>query len=104
MDDLSLEPGYGTNELQSRCVKCLAEKELSDCLSELLGNTENDEHLQSRYMLLVEFLQSTEAKTLLNESEKYLSEGKKVTVKLSFHGEKPEYRLEINESNEGVIK
>jgi len=97
MDSLNLEPRYSTDQLPGKCIKCLAEKELNDCLRELLKDDENDKELEEKYELMVDFLQSPESKKLRDQSEKYLSEGKKVTLKISITGGKPEYILEVNE-------
>ena len=45
--------------------------------------------------MLLSFLRSPESRKLRDESEKYLAEGKKVTLKLSFANGKPEYEFEI---------
>ncbi len=46
--------------------------------------------------MLVAFLKSPASQKLRDESEKYLAEGKKVTLKLSLTGETPKCELEIS--------
>jgi hypothetical protein len=98
MQSYKLEPRYPTNEMPGRCIKCLAEHELNICLMGLLSENEDidGEELKRKFEILVAFLKSPEAKTLRNESERYLSEGKKVTVKLSLSDGKPRYELELS--------
>lgn len=96
MESIDLEPGYSTSQIPGKCIKCLAEKELNNCLLELLGREESDDMTQQKFERLVAFLQSPASKKLRDESEKYLAEGKKVTLKLSLVGGKPVYKLEVS--------
>jgi len=96
MDSFYLEPRYSTSQIPGKCIKCLAEQELNNCLLELLRGEENNEKLQQRFEMLVAFLKSPESKKLRDESEKYLAEGKKVTVKINFETGKPKYELKID--------
>ncbi|MFC1944541.1 hypothetical protein ACFLX5_03495 [Chloroflexota bacterium] len=95
MDDIKLEPNYPTGEIAGKCIKCLAEQEYGHCLRELLKEGEQKEALEGRYEAVVSFLESPELKKLRDESEKYLSEGKQVTVKIHLEAGKPRYELEI---------
>ena len=95
MDSINLEPKYSTNEIPGKCIKCLAEKELNDCLRELLRDEGDDEKLKAKYEMVVTFLQSEESKKLRYESEKYLAEGKKVTLKIFGEDGKQKYELEV---------
>lgn len=95
MDSINLEPKYSTNEIPGKCIKCLAEKELNDCLRELLRDEGDEEKLKEKYETVVTFLQSEESRKLRNESEKYLAEGKKVTLKISGEDGKQKYKLEV---------
>jgi len=96
MDSFDLEPKYSTSQLPGKCIKCLAEQELNNCLMELLRSEENDEKIQQRFEMLVAFLKSPESQKLRDESEKYLADEKKVTVKIKFETDKPEYELKID--------
>jgi hypothetical protein len=97
MDSYNLEPKYSTNEITGRCVKCLAEHEMNTCLMSLLRGDDQDseEETKKKYEALMDFLKSPAASELIDESEKLLSEGKKVNVKLYITEDKPRYELEI---------
>ena len=97
MDLYNLEPKYSTNEITGRCVKCLAEHEMNTCLMSLLRGDDQDseEETKKKYEALMTFLRSPAARELIDESEKLLSEGKKVNVKLYITDDKPRYELEI---------
>ena len=96
MEPISLEPHYSTKEVPSKCIKCLAEEELNNCLRELLRGEGDDEKLQQRFEMLVSFLKSPESQKIRDESEKYLAEGKKVTLRVSFACGKPKYKLKVD--------
>ena len=96
MDSFDLEPNYSTSQIPGKCVKCLAEEEMNNCLMKLLKGDGDDEEIQQRYELLLAFLKSSESQKLRDESEKYLSEGKKVRVEINFETDKPRYELIID--------
>ena len=96
MESFELEPKYSTREIPGRCLKCLAEKELNNCLMLLLREEGEEEEVQQRFEALVSFLQSPESKRLRDESEKYLAEGKQVKVRIDFESGKPKYWLIID--------
>ena len=96
MEPIKLDPRYSTKEIPGKCIKCLAEQELNNCLLELLRGGEGQGELEQRFEALVSFLQSPEAKELLDESERYLAQGKKVTVDIHFEAGKPVYELKVN--------
>ena len=95
MKSYELEPKYGTNQIPGKCLKCLGEQELNNCLLELLRNEEDDEEVKQRFETLVTFLKSPESKKLRDESERLLSEGKRVTLKIHVdkNKDKPSYEL-----------
>ena len=95
MDTFDLQPGYSTGEIPGKCIKCLAEQELNSCLRLLLVGEGEEKGVQQQYEMLLSFLRSSESRKLRDESEKYLAEGKKVTLKLSLANGKPEYKLEV---------
>ena len=96
MEPINLDPVYSTGKIPGKCIMCLAEKELDNCLIKLLGDDNGkDDELKQRFETLVTFLQSPRAQKLLDESEKYLSDGKKVTVKIKIKKGKPEYELKV---------
>jgi hypothetical protein len=95
--DIELTPGYSTGCVPGKCIKCLAEQELENCLLKLLRGDGEDKELSQRFEMLVSFLKSAESRKLRDESERYLADGKQVTVRISFEDSKPKYVLETNE-------
>ncbi len=96
MEPIYLNPRYSTKDISGKCIKCLAEQKLDNCLRELLREETDDKELQQRFEILVSFLKSPDLKKLRDESEKYLAEGKKVRVKINFETGKTKYELEID--------
>ena len=97
MEPINLEPRYSSKDIPGKCIKCLAEKELNDCLMALLREQEETKELQQRFEALVSFLKSPESQRLRDESERYLSEGKQVSVRIYFVDGKPKYELKVSE-------
>jgi len=97
MEPVSLDPRYPTSNLPGRCLKCLAEEELNKCLIGLLRVEGNDKELAQRFEMIVSFLKSPESQKLRDDSERYLSEGKEVSVRIYFADGKPEYELTVKE-------
>ncbi|HUW46840.1 MAG TPA: hypothetical protein VMW50_13760 [Dehalococcoidia bacterium] len=95
MESFDLEPRYSNDEIPGKCIKCLAEQELYNCLRRLLRGENENKEVQQRYEMLLAFLKSPESQKLRDESEKYLAEGRKVTLRLSFADGKPKYELNI---------
>ena len=94
--NIELTPGYSTKEIPGKCLKCLADQEYTECLRALLGGETDNRDMKRTYEALVGFLQSPDMKRLRDESERLLSDGKKVTVSISFEDGKPRYELRIN--------
>ena len=92
-ESIDLEPTYSSNEISGKCLKCLSEQELNSCLMQLLGKEGINKNIQRKYEALVKFLQSPESERLRKESERYLAEGKQVSVKISTNKGKPKYEL-----------
>jgi hypothetical protein len=97
MESFDLEPRYSTNEISGKCLKCLGEQELNSCLMQLLREEVINEDTQHKYEALVNFLKSPEFKRLRIESETYLSEGKRVSVKITMNEGQPKYELIVKE-------
>ena len=97
MEPINLNPRYSTSNVPGRCVKCLAEEELNNCLLELLRAEGDDKELVQRFETLVSFLKSPESQKLRDESERYLAEGKQVSVRIYFADGKPRYELKVKE-------
>jgi hypothetical protein len=96
MESFELEPKYSTKEIPGKCLKCLAEHELNNCLMQLLREEGEDEVVKQRFEALVSFLKSPDSKKLRDESEKYLAEGKQVSVKIDFESGKTKYKLIVD--------
>ena len=96
MEPIDLDPKHTTREIPGKCIKCLAEQELNNCLLELLAGEGDSEELGQRFEALVSFLKSPESEKLRDESEKYLAEGKKVKVKIYLGPGKPKYELKVD--------
>ena len=96
MDSFDLEPKYSTSQIPGKCIKCLAEQELNNCLMELLRGEGEEKELQQRFEMLLAFLKSPESQKLRDESEKYLAEGKEIRLKINFETGKPKYELKID--------
>jgi len=97
METINLDARYSTGDVPGKCIKCLAEQELNNCLLELLRAEGENSELAQRFEMLVSFLKSPESRKLRDESERYLAEGKQVTVRISFEDGKPKYELKINQ-------
>lgn len=97
MEPIELEPKYSGKEISGKCLKCLAEQKLSSCLRELLSSETDNQASQQQYEALVTFLQSPESEKLRIESERYLSEGKQVKLKIYYRNGQPQYKLKIEE-------
>ena len=96
METINLEPRHSTKDIPGKCIKCLAEQELNNCLMELLRGEGENKELQQRFETLVSFMKSPESQRLRDESERYLAEGKKVTVRIYFETGKPKYELKVD--------
>jgi len=94
MDSFDLEPRYSTSQIPGKCIKCLAELELNNCLMQLLREEGDNEEVQQRFEVLVSFLKSPDSKRLRDESERYLAEGKQGTIRVHF--DKGQLRYELN--------
>ena len=95
MEPIKLEPKYSTKEVPGKCIKCLTEQELHNCLLALLSGEGEDSELQQRYEALAAFLKSPESSRLRDEAERYLSEGKQVAVIIRFESEQPIYEIKV---------
>jgi len=93
MEPINLNPSYSTKEIPGKCIKCLAEQELNNCLLALLREEGENKELEQRFEALASFLKSPESKALRDESERYLAEGKQVAVKINFEEGQPRYEL-----------
>ena len=95
MEPIDLNPRYSTNDIPGKCIKCLAEQELSSCLRELMREETNNQELQQKYESLVSFVKSPDAKRIRDESERFLAEGRQVTLRICFEDGEPSYELKV---------
>ena len=96
MEPINLDPRYSTRDIPGKCIKCLAEQELDSCLRELLREKTENKELEQRFQTLFSFLKSPESQKLRDESERYLAEGKQVTLRINFEAGKPRYELKVD--------
>jgi len=101
---IDLEPGYTTKDVPGKCIKCLAEQKLDTCLRELLRSEEENPERQQIYEALLAFLQSPESGKLREESERYLADGKQVTIRIHAIEGKFTYELQIKKEENGGTK
>jgi len=95
METFKLEPMYSTSQIPGKCLKCLAEYELNNCIMQLLREEGEDEDVKQKFEAFLSFLQSPESKPLREESERLLAEGKQVSVTINTNNGKPKYDLII---------
>jgi hypothetical protein len=95
MKEIEMEPKYSTVELPGRCLKCLAEQEYGDCLRALLRGDEGKKEFEERFEAVISLLKSSDLAQLRNDSEKLLSDGKKVRLVISSDEGNYKYRLEV---------
>ena len=96
MEPIDLNPRYSTNDIPGKCIKCLAEQELNSCLRVLLTDEKDNKEVQQRFEMLLSFLKSPESKKLRDESERFLAEGRQVTLRVRFEHDKPSYELKVD--------
>jgi hypothetical protein len=96
VDPIDLNPRYSTKDIPGRCIKCLAEQELSSCLRMLLTDEKDNKEVQQRFEMLVSFLKSPEAQKIRDESERFLADGRQVTLKIHLDDDKPSYELKVD--------
>ena len=96
MEPIDLNPRYSTNDIPGKCIKCLAEQELNSCLRVLLTDGKDNKEVQKRFEMLLSFLKSPESKKLRDESERFLADGRQVTLKMQFDDDKPSYELKVD--------
>jgi hypothetical protein len=87
---IELEPKFSIAGIPGKCLKCAARGRLESYLRKLLRGEKNKE-LMSEYEGLLAFLSSPELRKSRDETEKLLSEGNKVKVRVYAEGKKPRY-------------
>jgi len=98
LETIKLEPKYSTKEISGKCLRCAAKHELEIHLRGLLGRYERGygaKKLEGKFEALVSFLKSPGLEKLVNESEKYLAEGREVELIIYPDGTQPKYKLVV---------
>ncbi len=95
MESIDLTPRYSTCEEPGRCIKCLAEEKLSSCMQEFFKEEKDNPELLQKYEILHSFLESPDLQKLCNETERYLAEGKDVSVKITIEDGQLKYKLTL---------
>lgn len=101
MNSFEIEPKCSTGDISDKCINCLVEPELYNCLIELLRKENEDKELRHKVVMLVNFLRSSKPHGLPDESGEHPVDGKKVILKLHFNDGKPEFTLEVAKINGG---
>lgn len=96
MESFKLQPSYTTREIPGRCLKCLTEHEMNNCLALLLGSDDDDEEAKRKYAALLSFLSAPQFEEMREESEKQLADGRQVSVKIDFVNGQPKYELVVD--------
>ncbi|MDY6892348.1 MAG: hypothetical protein SVO26_01340 [Chloroflexota bacterium] len=79
----------------THCIETTAKQEFVRNTDEYLQKGKEDRELEEKIELLRMFLESMNFGKLRAESEKYLTEGKKVTFTLYMEGGEPKYEMEV---------
>jgi len=83
MEPVELTPEYSSLNVSGKCLRCLTAKEIDRCLYRLLDTEPIDETILEKFKLLIEFFDAPDLQQWINTSESYISDGKKVTIKVS---------------------
>jgi len=75
------------------CIETTAKKEYEEAVTEYLGEREANAVLEEKIELLRTFLQSADFKELRRESERHLTQGRKVKFLLYPQGETLHYEM-----------
>jgi len=96
LDRIELVPRHSTREIPGKCLGCAAKHELNIYLGELLNRYERgdrSEEVEKEFEALVSFLESPGLERLVDESEKYLADGREVKLVIYPDGSQPKYEL-----------
>ena len=97
MIHIEFRPRYSSKSIRGRCVRRLVLHEINKCLRELLDTGSEDPELGEKYEALVSFLTSPGFEQLHDASERYLSDGKDVSVVFHTNGHGPSYTLKVQD-------
>lgn len=96
LDRIELVPRHSTREIPGKCLGCAAKHQLNIYLGELLSRYEKgdkSEEVEKRFEALVSLLESSGLERLVNESEKYLADGREVKLIIYPDESQPKYEL-----------
>ncbi|MDD5094370.1 MAG: hypothetical protein PHV74_08340 [Dehalococcoidia bacterium] len=96
LEPIELEPGYTTFEMPGRCAKCLVEEEYGICMRQMLKG-DDERPLKERFEVVRAFLTSPDLAQVRDESEKYLSDGKRVKILVHLEEGQPKYEIKVEE-------
>ena len=102
MKDIELKPSYTTVNIPGKCLKCLAEQEYGDCLRKLMKGEEGESELKKRFEAMTSLLKSPDLIKLRDQCEKYLADGKKVSLAIHADDDKPKYEIKIGDTDENT--
>jgi len=77
----------------SCCIETTAKREYEEVVTEYLGKKDVDAALEEKIELLCTFLQSADFRELRSESERHLTQGRKVKFLLYPEGEQLHYEM-----------
>jgi hypothetical protein len=84
----------------SHCIHTITKKEYDDTLRRLLSTENEDKTLEKKLVLLTLLLKDLDFKQLRHESEKYITEGKKVKFVFYLENNMPKYEMQVNKKYE----
>jgi hypothetical protein len=64
-------------------------------MRELFKEDKDNPELEKKYELLYSFLESPDLQKICDESERYLSEGKEVSVRIALESGKPKFEIKL---------
>ncbi len=79
----------------SQCIETVAKREYWRSVEEYLKAKKGDKDLEQRIELLKAFLETVDFKALRSQSERYLTEGKRVTFTVSSKDGKSCHRMSV---------
>ncbi len=89
MDFIELFPSL------SHCIETTAREEFWNSVNQYMEGGQEDKKLEGRIEILKAFLESMDFKKLRSQSEKHLTEGKKVKFVICWKEGKPSYEMEV---------
>ena len=79
----------------SQCIETVAKREYWRSVEEYLKAKTGDKDLEQRIELLKSFLETADFKALRSQSERYMTEGKRITFTVFIEDGKPCHRMSV---------